>query len=157
MASSRNLLNTASKDSPPLHQVCNISLIQRNFNRTRPNKVCCAMNIGKHRVHLSPFQNKKGAAAATPSYLHCTSISPHTHFACHSERSEEPPHFVFAVCSRTNPANPPASTAPSPQSAVPHSGSQVQHPQHLPPSNPPSHPASPADSPSPPAGSFAHG
>jgi hypothetical protein len=24
------------------------------------------MNIGKHRVHLSPFQNKKGAAAATP-------------------------------------------------------------------------------------------
>jgi hypothetical protein len=25
------------------------------------------MNIGKHRVHLSPFQNKKGAAEAAPS------------------------------------------------------------------------------------------
>jgi hypothetical protein len=24
------------------------------------------MNIGKHRVHLSPFQNKKGVATATP-------------------------------------------------------------------------------------------
>src|SRR5260370_7497343 len=66
MASSRNLLDPSPKDPPAVHQVGNLSLIHRNFNRTRPNKVCCAMNIGKHRVHLFPFQNKKGAAAATP-------------------------------------------------------------------------------------------
>src|ERR1700760_2257020 len=66
MAGSRNLLDPSPKDPPTLHQVRNLSLIQRNFNRTRSNKICCAMNIGKHRVHFSPFQNKKGAAAATP-------------------------------------------------------------------------------------------
>src|ERR1700761_8561370 len=66
MASSRNLLDALTKDPTATNKVQNLCLIQRNFNRARSNVVCCAMNIGKLRVHLSPFQNKKGAAAATP-------------------------------------------------------------------------------------------
>src|ERR1700727_2747148 len=121
MPSSGNLLDPASKDSPALYQVGNLSLIQRNFNRTRTNKVCCAVNIGKHRVHLFPFKNKKGAAEATPVWKLHRRRRRRVSLDGRSRRARST-HLLSPVFSlRTNSLNPatqPASTAPLLQSSA---------------------------------------
>src|ERR1700678_3363086 len=114
MAGCWNLLDPLSKDSPTPHQVQNLCLIERHFNRARPNEIRRAMNIGKHRVHLSPFQEQKGAAAATPIKKFSAEGA--------SASMAVAPSAQDALVVVSNPANPPASTEPSPRSAARCSG-----------------------------------
>src|SRR5271163_4939558 len=101
MTGSRNLLDPLSKNTAPTHQIGNLSLVQRNFNRARSNVVCRAMNIGKHRVHLSPFQNKRRSRSRTCltiALVFAASIVFAVARSCrHSERSEESPHLSLQL------------------------------------------------------------